>query len=112
MKLRVYIAGPYTKGDVALNVRRAIEAGDAVYKAGHMPFIPHLTHFWHLVCPAPYEQWIAMDLDWLEACDVVIRLPGESSGADGEARRARELDMCVYQGLDEFLDFCKRSTTA
>jgi hypothetical protein len=105
--LKVYIAGPYTKGDVALNVRAAIEAGDAVLKAGHLPFIPHLTHFWHLVCPGPYEQWIDMDLGWLPACDVLIRLPGESSGSDGEVAAAKKIGMRVYYGLDEFL----RATT-
>ena len=101
--MRVYIAGPYTKGDVALNVRRAIEAGDAVYKAGHLPFIPHLTHFWHMVCPAPYEQWIAIDLAWLPTCHALIRLPGESSGADGEVAAAQKLGMPVHYGLDAFL---------
>ena len=28
--MKVYIAGPYTKGDVAINVRNAIEAADRV----------------------------------------------------------------------------------
>lgn len=100
--MRVYIAGPYTKGDVALNVRDAILAGDAVLKAGHTPFIPHLTHFWHMVCPGPYQQWIDLDLKWLPLCDALIRLPGESSGADGEATLARTLGIPVYT-LEEFL---------
>lgn len=32
--MRVYIAGPYTKGDVAVNVRNAIEAGNMVAGCG------------------------------------------------------------------------------
>jgi len=63
--MKVYIAGPYTIGDVAQNVRNAIEAGDQVLKLGHIPFIPHMMHFWHLLFPGPYEQWLQWDLSWL-----------------------------------------------
>jgi hypothetical protein len=105
VRKKVYIAGPYTKGDVALNVRVAIEAADRVLKAGFIPFLPHVTHFWHLVCPGPYEQWIDYDLEWLPACDALIRLPGESKGADGEVKRAIELGIDVFFGVDSFLHF-------
>lgn len=101
--MRVYVAGPYTNGDVALNVRAAIEAADRILKAGHAPYVPHLMHFWHLVCPGPYEQWIQFDLEWLPVCDALVRLPGESSGADGEVRLAESLGIPVYYGLDQFL---------
>lgn len=101
--MKVYIAGPYTNGDVALNVRTAIEAADRVLKAGHVPFVPHLFHFWHLLCPGPYEQWTAMDLAWLDHCDALVRLPGGSSGADAEVSRARELGIPVYFGVEALL---------
>lgn len=100
--MKIYVAGPYTKGDVALNVRKAIEAGDKLFKAGHHPFIPHLTHFWHLICPGPYEQWLAIDLEWLPLCQVVVRLPGDSSGADNEVEVAKKLGIPVYT-LEEVL---------
>lgn len=83
--IKVYVAGPYTKGDVALNVRRAIEVGDELYNAGFAPFIPHLTHFWHMLFPRPYEQWLSLDNQWVPLCDILLRLKGESSGADKEA---------------------------
>ena len=101
--MRVYIAGPYTKGDVAVNVRNAIEAADAVLKAGHVPFIPHLTHFWHMVCPGPYEQWTKLDLEWLPFCNALIRLPGESSGSDAEVKIAEEQLIPVYYGVAQFI---------
>lgn len=94
--MKVYIAGPYTKGDVAVNVREAIIAGNNVRALGHTPFIPHLTHFWHMVIPHEIEYWYAYDLEWLEECDCVFRLPGESTGADREVERARELGKPVY----------------
>ncbi len=102
--MKVYIAGPYTKGDVALNVRTAIEAANRVLRGGHVPFVPHLYHFWHLLCPGPYVQWTALDLAWLEVCDAIIRLPGDSKGADGEVARAIELHIPVFYSVEEFLD--------
>lgn len=101
--MRVYVAGPYTKGDVAVNVRNAILAGQELIEAGHAPFIPHLSHFQHLLVPGPYEQWIALDLVWLEVCEALIRLPGESDGADAEVRRATMLSLPVYASVEEFL---------
>ena len=101
--MRVYIAGPYTKGDVALNVRSAIEAGDAVLKAGHLPFIPHLCHYWHTIFPGRYEQWTAYDLGWLPVCEAFIRLSGESGGADAEEQAAKRLGLPIYYSVAEFL---------
>lgn len=88
--MRVYIAGPYTQGDPVLNVRAAIQAAEEVLAAGHSPYVPHLTMLWHLVAPHPVADWYAHDLDWLAVCDVVLRLDGESAGADAEEQAARE----------------------
>ncbi len=99
----IYIASPYTKGDVAVNVRENVLAADALTERGMVPFAPLLFHFWHLVQPRPYEFWTAMDLAWLERCDALVRLPGESSGADAEVARARELGLPVFFGLEAFL---------
>ncbi len=101
--MRVYVAGPYTKGDVAANVRAAVNAAQELLDAGHIPFVPHLSHFWHLVHPNPYERWITFDLAWLEVCDALVRLPGESAGADQEERHAAKWGLPVYQGVEEFL---------
>jgi hypothetical protein len=87
--MRVYVAGPYTQGDVAQNVRRAIVAANDLLDRGHTPFLPHLTHFWHLVCPRRYEDWLALDLTWMHQCEVVLRLPGPSDGADRECAAAQ-----------------------
>jgi len=101
--MRVYVAGPYTKGDVAVNVRAAIEAGQRIVEAGHTPFIPHLFHFWHLIFPGPYEQWTRMDFEWLECCDALVRLPGESAGSQAEEDRARHRGIPVFYDVASFL---------
>jgi hypothetical protein len=94
--MRIYVAGPYTKGDVVINVRNAIMVGNNLRSLGHTPFIPHLTHFWHLVQPHNIDYWYKYDLEWLEQCDALFRLPGESAGADKEVARAGELGLPVY----------------
>lgn len=49
--MRIYIAAPYTNGDVAQNVRKVMEVANKLMDMGHFPFIPHLTHFQHLYFP-------------------------------------------------------------
>lgn len=102
-RMRVYIAGPYTQGEQAERVREAVLVGLAVYQHGHVPFIPHLYHFAHYLCPMPYEAWMMLDLSWLETCHAMVRLPGHSPGADREVERACQLGLWIYYGLDAFL---------
>jgi hypothetical protein len=96
MRPLVYVAGPYTRPDPVLNVRRAIEVAESVERLGGTPFVPHLTMLWHLVSPAPVERWYERDLDVLGHCQGLVRFAGESSGADREVERARELGLPVY----------------
>ena len=99
--MRVYVAGPYTKGDVAQNVRNAIDVGDELFSMGHIPFVPHLTHFWHMIHPRPWEDWLKIDKEWIPLCDAVLRLEGESAGADMEVELADELGIPVYYSIEE-----------
>lgn len=91
----IYVAGPYTIPDPIENTRAAIFAGDAVWDAGGCPIIPHLTMLWHLVSPQDYEHWLERDLSLLALCDGLLRLPGESRGADAEVAWAREHEILV-----------------
>lgn len=101
---RVYVAGPYTKGDVAVNVKNGIQAGNRIIAAGHAPFVPHLSHFQHMESPQPYETWMAIDFAWVEACDVLWRIPGDSAGADREVAHAIKLGIPVVYTLPELLE--------
>jgi nucleoside 2-deoxyribosyltransferase len=100
---RVYIASPYTLGDTAVNVRKQIDAVDELMNYGFAPFAPLYSHFQHMIHPRPYEDWIAVDLVWVETCDCLLRLPGESSGADMEAAKAEELGIPVEYSIEELL---------
>ena len=106
--MKVYIAGPYTKGDVAVNIHTAIDYASRLMEAGFVPYIPHLTHFWHLVAPRDYEDWLEYDLEWLKSCDCLLRIPGESNGADLEAEYASEHGIPVYTSLEKLFDIAKQ----
>lgn len=102
MKL-VFIAGPYTAGDVAQNVRAAIDAADKLMGAGFAVFVPHLSHFQHMIHARPYEDWTANDNAILEKCDMVFRLPGHSLGADREVELAESLGIPVFDTWTQIL---------
>lgn len=99
----VYVAGPYTHGDVALNVRAAVLAGLQIQQASHLAFVPHLCHFAHYLVPMGYESWMAIDLRMLRRCDVLLRLPGHSPGADREVELAKTLGMPIYHSVEACL---------
>lgn len=96
---KVYVAGPYTKGDVVVNVRNTILVANKIADLGMWPFVPHLTHFWHLVMPRPYEFWCELDNQFLPCCDALIRLPGESTGSDREVELAHTLCIPVVRNV-------------
>jgi len=100
---KIYIASPYTKGDVAVNVKAQMDAADELMNAGFAPFAPLMSHFQHMAHPRPYEDWIEIDKEWIPCCDAVLRLPGESSGADGEVLIARRWDMPIFHNISDLI---------
>jgi hypothetical protein len=98
--MRVYIAGPISTGDQFLNCREAMLAADKLLQLGHTPFIPHLGCFWHIVSPKSYDTWLKYDLEWLDACDAVLRLPGHSPGANREVARAVANGKPVFYSIE------------
>jgi len=105
-RLKIYVAGPYTPSTTDghdapriahKNTLKAIKAGIAIIEKGHIPFIPHLTHFIHLETerPLPAEFYYEYDMEWLQYCDALLYL-GKSRGAD------RELEWAKRHGLKIF----------
>ncbi len=104
---KVYIASPYTIGDVASNVRVQMDVADKLITLGFAPFIPLLSHFQHMVHPRPYEDWARLDFEWIKSCDCLLRLPGESKGADNEVAFAERRGIPVFYELDELYNHYK-----
>jgi hypothetical protein len=99
---------------IETNVRKAMEAGLAIWKKGRFPYIPHLTH-WPDLCAkelkidmkwSDYMQWHA---PWVDYCDAIFLLT-ESKGALLEVQRAIQTDKGVFRFLDE-IPTVKRSRT-
>ena len=106
--LRIYIAGPYTAADQnghELNTLRAIDAGIAIFKKGHLPYIPHLTHYVDMRAKQTgirleWSDYIKWDMPWLELCDALLYL-GKSRGADLELRRGQRLKKKIFYSIEE-----------
>jgi hypothetical protein len=99
----IYVSGPYTKGDVAINVRNAMEITNSLIILGYVPYCPHLSHFMHMAKPISYEDWLFQGMAWLVKCDAMIVLPGKSIGVDLEIELAREKNIPVFTSLVELL---------
>ena len=99
-KIRVYIAGLFTKGGIGLNMSRAMDLWHDLRDAGFSPYCPHLTHFLDIHRPRSYEEWLEFDLEWLDLCDAFIRLPGDSDGSDKEAH---DLNIPVFTSINSLV---------
>jgi len=96
--VRVYLAGPYSVGNKEANVVTALIYAETLIKKGFCPYIPHLSHYWDLEYPHDYKFWLEYDEHWLAVCDCVLRIPGESVGAD------REMKFAINRGIPVCLD--------
>ncbi|MGC4050634.1 MAG: hypothetical protein QM757_14760 [Paludibaculum sp.] len=74
--------------------------------------VPHITITTHLVDPRPVEYWYAFDLDQLEHCDAVLRLPGPSIGADNEIEHAEGLGIPVFYDQDDLVAWAHQRAAA
>jgi len=99
--ITVYVAGPYTRPDPVENTHNTIKIADKLCELGYVPFIPHLTMLWHAVSPKAYQFWLDYDMHWLRKCDVLLRRPGDSSGADKEVVEAMLRGIPVVYSIDE-----------
>ena len=104
-KLKVFISSPYTLGDKEENVKKSLEVANILIKKGFLPFAPLIYHYQHLLFPQTEEVWLAFDIDWMLECDVVLRLPGESVGADNEVKVAKENNIPVFYDIESLIEY-------
>ena len=100
-RTRIYVAGPYSKPDPTHNVHVAVTLGQLLLDRGYVPFVPHVTHLWQLISPNDYETWMDWDFEWLRTCDAVLRLAGDSPGADREVALANSLGIPVFHKVGD-----------
>lgn len=112
--LLILIAGPYrsgTNGDpqaMAANLARLEAAAWPVFATGHLPVIgewialPVLRSAGAGPTDPLAEQVLYPTAERLLAhCDAVLRLPGESAGADEDVATARRRGLPVYFDVSE-----------
>lgn len=102
---KIYIASPYTLGDVAVNVKRQIDAAEELIEAGFVPFAPLMMHFHHIIYPHDYDTWTKVMMPWVLVCDAVWRLSGDSNGADAEVTTAKANQIPVYYSMKAIKSF-------
>lgn len=127
---RVYIAGPISKGILLDNIQQADAAMAELMRAGFAVFNPMLSVYAggadYLPCteshPMPsrvgayadrqasgefrqfsHQQWLDMDFAWVSVSDAVLRLPGESKGADMETRYAEDHKIPVFHSTVDLI---------
>ena len=110
LKPLVYLAGPYSKGDQALNVRCQIKLWTQLMIENVVtPYAPLLSHFVHLIDPQEYEIWMLHSFEMLEHCDAMLSRDAveqsvnyrqsESSGRDREIRFCKERGLPIFQDI-------------
>ena len=116
--MMILIAGPYRGGtnDDPILIKKNLDHLESValplFRKGHIPMIGEwiALPLMHLAGSKEigYSVWdeiqypIAHRL--LEKCDAVLRLEGESKGADNDVKIARERGLKIYYNLDEIPD--------
>nr|WP_228494868.1 DUF4406 domain-containing protein [Clavibacter sp. VKM Ac-2873] len=111
----ILIAGPYrsgTGGDpelIAQNLARLEQAAWPVFQLGHVPMIGEWAALpiLRVAAEAGADTDSGPDVMYetasrlLAHCDGVLRLPGESSGADADVAIARRIGLPVYSDVSK-----------
>lgn len=105
----IFVAGPYSVTDDVghlANVNAAIDAGLALAGRGHIPYVPHLSHWFDLRAEEmqgarlSWEFYMAMTLAILPRCDALYFV-GPSRGANIERAEAERLGVPVYERVED-----------
>jgi hypothetical protein len=100
MKPLVYVAGPIT-GNPFGCVRESMHAFTRLLDLGCTPFMPQWSVIGEMCHPLHYETWLDYDFDIIRHCSALVRLRGESPGADREVEHATALGLPVFHGVGD-----------
>lgn len=114
-RMMILIAGPYRSGTgddpqrMAANLRRLESASYPIFQAGHVPMIGEWVALpiWETaggktVGDALYDEILHPTAGRLiERCDAILRLEGQSTGADNDVRLAHARGIPVYYRLED-----------
>ena len=108
--------GKVTGIDHLKNIQEGMDIGMILHSYGITPIIPHLSSMWHdhmidRGMDIDPDDYLLLDLSIISFCDIIIRLPGDSRGADVEVMYAVLQEIPVATSVDEViaLDRSKRT---
>lgn len=139
MRWRVYVAGPISKPTTVdglyHNIKQADDATAELMQVGIAVFNPMLSVYLggcyvesndltgqrEVLAEAnrkandqfrafQHHQWLAMDFAWIDASHGLLRLPGESVGADAEVKHAHRRNLPVFYSVADCIEFFREST--
>lgn len=114
MRPRAYIAGPISNGGnkdpefLADNLIDGMAFTSRMWDLGFVPFCPHLSVIWNRFYERGYDEWIEYDKHWLDCCDCLIRMPGESKGADIEVEYAEQMGIDILRSEEEITEYLRQ----
>lgn len=83
---RIYVAGPYSTGDIRRNVAHAAAVGQECIARGWAPFVPHTMYAgWEDANGLRDEDFIRLGLAWLRRCNAIV-LFGDWTASPGTRR--------------------------
>jgi hypothetical protein len=115
--LTILVAGPYRSGTnddpelMQQNLDRLETTALALFRAGHIPLIgewlalPLLKTAGSKTPGDEIYQEISYPIAHrlITKCDAILRIAGESKGADNDVRLAHELGLMVYYQLEDII---------
>ena len=107
--MRIFVAGPYgdhnPKEIITANVARADKVARDLMAQGHQVYCPHKASWgWEDDPRLTREQYLELDRSFLRYwAEGIIRIPGDSPGADGEMTLATWLGLQVLD-FEKFLN--------
>lgn len=111
MRKRVYISGPITKGDREHNFQQSCDAMRSCMDRGLAPLNPMLSMKLPFAWDPDisHDEWLAIDFPWVAVADAVLRLPGDSKGADAECDLARDLGIPIFTEVNQLENYLARA---
>ena len=97
----IYISGPISKGSWQGNYEQAEIAMRELIERGYSPINPMMTMKMDDAEDITHATWMAIDLPQVRVSAAVLRLPGESIGADTETSHASLYGIPVFFSIDE-----------
>ena len=101
--MRIYIAGPLsgaTTLEERANVSVAVGVANQLANLGHYPYCPHLSLYWHIEHPRPYDFWLRLGQEWLRQCQALYFI-APSPGTDKELAMAKQLKLYIFHSMED-----------